>query len=45
MRMDSLSDVFSYDELTDFVSRVHAELPEAVFSVEPKIDGLSCSLI
>ncbi|MBR5615184.1 MAG: NAD-dependent DNA ligase LigA, partial [Clostridia bacterium] len=45
VRMDSLSDVFSYDELTDFVSRVHAELPEAVFSVEPKIDGLSCSLI
>ena len=45
VRMDSLSDVFSYDELTDFVSRVHAELPKAVFSVEPKIDGLSCSLI
>ncbi len=45
VRMDSLSDVFSYEELTDFVSRVHAELPDAVFSVEPKIDGLSCSLI
>lgn len=45
VRMDSLSDVFSYDELTDFVTRVHAELPDAVFSVEPKIDGLSCSLI
>ncbi|MBQ7379164.1 MAG: NAD-dependent DNA ligase LigA [Clostridia bacterium] len=45
VRMDSLSDVFSYDELTDFVSRVHAELPDAAFSVEPKIDGLSCSLI
>ena len=45
VRMDSLSDVFSFDELTDFVSRVHAELPDAVFSVEPKIDGLSCSLI
>ncbi|MBE6675892.1 MAG: NAD-dependent DNA ligase LigA [Ruminococcaceae bacterium] len=45
VRMDSLSDVFSYEELTDFVTRVHAELPDAVFSVEPKIDGLSCSLI
>ena len=45
VRMDSLSDVFSFDELTDFISRVHAELPDAVFSVEPKIDGLSCSLI
>ena len=36
---------FTYEELTDFVTRVHAELPDAVFSVEPKIDGLSCSLI
>ncbi len=45
VRMDSLSDVFSFDELTDFVNRVHAELPDALFSVEPKIDGLSCSLI
>ncbi len=45
VRMDSLSDVFSFEELTDFVNRVHAELPEAEFSVEPKIDGLSCSLI
>ena len=45
VRMDSLSDVFSFEELTDFVTRVHAELPDALFSVEPKIDGLSCSLI
>ena len=45
VRMDSLSDVFSYAELTDFVTRVHQELPDAEFSVEPKIDGLSCSLI
>ena len=44
-RMDSLSDVFSYEELLDFVSRVKAEIPEASFSVEPKIDGLSVSLI
>ncbi len=43
-RMDSLSDVFSYDELADFVRRVHEALPDAPFSVEPKIDGLSVSL-
>ena len=43
-RMDSLSDVFSYDELADFVHRVHEVLPDAPFSVEPKIDGLSVSL-
>ena len=43
-RMDSLSDVFSYDELGDFIRRVHEILPDAPFSVEPKIDGLSVSL-
>lgn len=43
-RMDSLSDVFSYDELADFIHRVHEILPDAPFSVEPKIDGLSVSL-
>ena len=43
-RMDSLSDVFSYDELGDFIHRVRESIPEASFSVEPKIDGLSVSL-
>ncbi len=43
-RMDSLSDVFSYDELGDFIRRVHETLPDAAFSVETKIDGLSVSL-
>jgi len=43
-RMDSLSDVFSYDELGAFLDRVAPELPDAVYSVEPKIDGLSVSL-
>ncbi len=43
-RMDSLSDVFTYTELEDFVRRVHDALPGASFSVEPKIDGLSVSL-
>ncbi len=43
-RMDSLSDVFSYDELKDFIHRVHETIPDAAFSVETKIDGLSVSL-
>ena len=43
-RMDSLADVFSYDELTDFVNRTKELVPDARFSVEPKIDGLSVSL-
>ncbi len=44
VRMDSLSDVFSVGELDDFIDRIHSQMPEAAFSVEPKIDGLSCSL-
>lgn len=44
VRMDSLTDVFSFEELSDFLSHARETLPEAVFSVEPKIDGLSCSL-
>lgn len=43
-RMDSLTDVFSYEELRDFISRMKAEIPDISFSVEPKIDGLSVSL-
>lgn len=45
VRMDSLSDVFSYEELGDFIKGSEAVLPDAVWSVEPKIDGLSVSLI
>ncbi len=44
-RMDSLSDVFSYEELLDFISKVTSEIPDVRFSVEPKIDGLSVSLM
>ena len=43
--LKSLSDVFSYDELRDYLSGVEKELgyfPE--FSVEDKIDGLSVAL-
>ena len=43
--MNSLSDVFSYDELKEFLERTAKILPGASYSVEPKIDGLSCSLI
>ena len=40
----SLQDVFSAEELTEFVSRVQEIYPNAAFSVEPKIDGLSVAL-
>ncbi len=44
VKMNSLSDVFSYEEIEDFVNRVKNSVGEVVFSVEPKIDGLSVSL-
>ncbi len=42
--MNSLSDVFSFDELTSFIDNVTATVGEAEYSVEPKIDGLSVAL-
>ena len=42
--MNSLSDVFSFDELTSFIDGVAASVKDAEYSVEPKIDGLSVSL-
>ena len=46
VRMGSLSDVFSYDEVRDFVAKTNEKLGKAtVFSVETKIDGLSVSLV
>ena len=42
--LNSLSDVFSFDELTEFLDRVAETLPDATYSVEPKIDGLSVAL-
>ncbi len=44
VRMDSLSDVFSYEELCGFLDGVSSVFESASYSVEPKIDGLSCSL-
>ena len=40
----SLQDVFSTEELDDFLVRTHEAVPGASFSVEPKIDGLSVAL-
>ncbi|MDD2955701.1 MAG: NAD-dependent DNA ligase LigA [Oscillospiraceae bacterium] len=42
--MGSLQDVFSLEEVRDFVRRVQEERADAVFVVEPKIDGLSVAL-
>ncbi len=44
VQMNSLSDVFSFEELTDFLERVKQTVPDPLYSVEPKIDGLSVSL-
>lgn len=40
----SLQDVFSLDELTDFLNKISSAYPDAAFTVEPKIDGLSVAL-
>ena len=40
----SLQDVFSGEELREFLEKILADHPEASFSVEPKIDGLSVAL-
>ncbi len=46
VRMGSLTDVFSFEELRDFTDRMEGELGgDTEYSVEPKIDGLSVSLI
>ena len=44
-RMDSLADVFSFEELEDFCARVGEKIDAPAYSVEPKIDGLSVALI
>ena len=40
----SLQDLFSHEELMDFVQKIKLAYPEAAFTVEPKIDGLSVAL-
>lgn len=44
VQMQSLQDVFGFEQVAGFAARVHEEYPDAEFSVEPKIDGLSVSL-
>jgi len=45
VQMASLQDVFSFDEVKSFVDRCNEQLENPVFIVEPKIDGLSVSLM
>lgn len=40
----SLQDVFSEEELAEFLNRMKEAYPDAAFCVEPKIDGLSVAL-
>ncbi len=42
--LESLQDVFDFDELRAFDQRVKAVAPGAVYDVEPKVDGLSVAL-
>lgn len=44
VQMGSLQDVFSYEQIEDFVNRIKSEIEDPKFTVEPKIDGLSVSL-
>jgi DNA ligase (NAD+) len=42
--MNSLSDVFNYGEIREFVDKMSTLVQNPIFSVEPKIDGLSVAL-
>ena len=42
--LGSLSDVFSYGELDDFLAKSAERVSDIAYSVEPKIDGLSVAL-
>ncbi len=44
IQMASLQDAFSFDELRAFDKRVRETVEDAVYVVEPKIDGLSVSV-
>ncbi|MBR2913579.1 MAG: NAD-dependent DNA ligase LigA [Oscillospiraceae bacterium] len=44
VQMQSLQDVFEFEQVAAFVARCRAMFPQVQFSVEPKIDGLSVSL-
>lgn len=42
--LESLQDVFSMDEVGEFDTRVHEFAPSVLYTVEPKVDGLSVAL-
>ncbi len=42
--LESLQDVFSQEEVAEFSQRMEEALGQAVYSVEPKVDGLSVAL-
>ena len=42
--MNSLSDVFSFEELSEFLTKLENEYGTLDYSVESKIDGLSVAL-
>ena len=42
--LESLEDVFDGNEVQDFLTKVLETLPQAEYSVEPKVDGLSVAL-
>lgn len=42
--LESLQDVFSEEEVLDFDRKILETVPKAIYSVEPKVDGLSVAL-
>ena len=44
VRMESLQDVFSYEEVNNFTDRISSSVDNAEYCIEKKIDGLSVSL-
>lgn len=42
--LESLQDVFSFEELREFDQKIKETAPERIYSVEPKVDGLSVAL-
>ena len=42
--LESLQDVFSFEELVEFDQRISETAPKRQYSVEPKVDGLSVAL-
>lgn len=42
--LESLQDVFDFDELRQFDQRIRTAVPDARYVVEPKVDGLSVAL-